>query len=103
MRENLNQIHINELDSIFDIYSSNLYYEKSILDPNLIQALIDIYDIEKFEIAIKGNYIYLKFWIEGLFSNPPLEKEIYDRQIIYKNYKILYSIFYLISKLEEKL
>lgn len=103
LKNNFNQIHIDELDSIFDIYSSNSHCSQNLLDAKIVQVLIEIYNIEKFELAIKGNYIYLKFWMDGLFTNPPLGKEIYDKEYIYKNYKILYLVFYLISAFKEKL
>ena len=76
-------------------------YTKNIFSEEIKQVLIDIYNIEPFELSIKNNYIYIKFWISGLFSNPPLAENANDRKIIYKNYKMLYIIFYLLSKLKE--
>lgn len=103
LTDNFNQIYINELDSMFDIYSSSSHSFEYLFDSYIKQLLIDIYNTQKFEMAIKGNYIYLKFEIDGIFTNPPLGKEIYDKEYIYKNYKILYIIFYLASALNEKL
>ena len=59
--------------------------------------------MEKFEITIKENVIYFKFFTSGLFSAPSLKRDVFDKEYIYKNYKILYLIFYLTSKFEEKL
>ena len=98
-----NKMEVDELNEIFNIYSSSIDCDKNILDSEMNKILIDIYNMEQFEISIKDNYIYMKFWIAGLFSNPPLEKETYDKEIIFKNYKMLYIIFYLLEKLKEKI
>lgn len=103
LKNNYNKIEITELNNIFNIYSSNPELIKNILDSKMNEILIDIYNKEKFEISIKDNCIYMKFWIAGLFSNPPIEKETYDKEIIYKNYKMLYIIFYLSSIFKKKM
>lgn len=103
LKNNYTQIKISELNTIFNIYSSHPELIKNILDSKMNEILIDIYSTENFEISIKDNCIYMKFWIAGLFSNPPIEKETYDREIIYKNYKMLYIIFYLSSMFKKKI
>lgn len=103
LKNNYNKIEIPELDNIFNIYSSNAESIKNMFDSSMNKILIDIYNMEEFEISIKDNYIYIKFWISGLFSNPPIEKETYDKEIIYKNYKMLYMIFYLYSIFKKKM
>lgn len=102
LKNNYDKININELNHIFDIYSSNIDVAKSILDSKITQILLEIYNDEKYEIAIIGNYVYIKIWEAALFSSPPLEKETYDKESIFKNYKVLYIIFYLITMLKEK-
>ena len=97
LKNNYNEIKIPELDNIFNLYSSNPELAKNIFNSEINEILIDIYNIEKFCISIKDSYIYMQFWISGLFSSPPIEKETYDREYIYKNYKMLYIIFYLSS------
>ena len=101
LKKNYDKIDVDELNDIFNIYSSSMDYTKNIFSEEIKQVLIDIYNIEPFELSIKNNYIYIKFWISGLFSNPPLAENANDRKIIYKNYKMLYIIFYLLSKLKE--
>lgn len=103
LKKNYSKIDVDELNNIFNIYSSNVDYAKNIFSPETNQDLIDINNIEPFELSIKDNYIYIKFWIAGLFSNPPLAENADDKKIIYKNYKMLYVIFYLLSKLKEKM
>ena len=93
---------VKELKNIFNVYSSNSNSAEYILDSEISKILIDIYNTEKFEIAIKDNIIYIKFWISGLFSSPPLEKDTFDKTTIYKNYKMLYLIFYLSTKLKKE-
>ena len=102
LKNNYTKIEIPELDNIFNIYSSNAESIKNMFDSNMNKILIDIYNMEEFEISIKDNYIYIQFWISGLFSNPPIEKETYDKEIIYKNYKMLYMVFYLYSTFKKK-
>ena len=103
LENNYDKVKVKELRNIFNVYSSNLNSAEYILDSEISKILIDIYNTEKFEIAIKDNIIYMKFWITGLFSSPPLEKETFNKQTIYKNYKMLYLIFYLTTKLKEKI
>lgn len=97
------KIDIQELNDIFNVYSSNLEGYSRILDSEIKTTLINIYNNQKFELVIKNNYIYIRFWIDGLFSNPPLERETNDKEILYKNYKVLYLVFYLLTKIEEKI
>ncbi len=103
LNKNYFELKIDELDNVFNIYTSNIDNAKNILNSEINKILLDIYNINQFEIAIKENSIYINFWISGLFSAPSLKKETYDKEIIYKNYKMLYLIFYLMLKLEEKL
>lgn len=97
------EIDVNELNKIFQIYSSKSDVNTRILDSEMKSILIDIYNKQKFEIVIKDDYIYIRFWIAGLFSNPQLKRETNDKEILYKNYEILYLVFYLLTKIEEKI
>lgn len=103
LKKNYTELKVDELDNVFKIYTSNVDNTKNILNSEMNKILLDIYNIEQFEITIKGNSIYINFWISGLFSAPPLNKETYDKEIIYKNYKMLYLIFYLMLKFEARL
>lgn len=103
LKNTLTKIEINKLNDIFDIYSSNPELTTKILDPFLTEKLIDIFNKTKFEIYIKDYYIYMKFWIEGLFSIPTPEKEIFEKTVLFKNFEILYIIFDLISTLKKQL
>lgn len=103
LENNYDKVKVKELRNIFNVYSSNLNSAEYILDSEISKILIDIYNTEKFEIAIQDNIIYIKFWISGLFSSPPLEKDTFNKRTIYKNYKMLYLIFYLTTKLKEKI
>ena len=97
------EIVVNEFNNIFKIYSSKSDVNTRILDSEMKSILIDIYNKQKFEIVIKDDYIYIRFWIAGLFSNPQLKRETNDKEILYKNYEILYLVFYLLTKIEEKI
>lgn len=103
LKKNYTELKVDELDNVFKIYTSNVDNAKNILDFEMNKILLDIYNIEQFEITIKENSIYINFWILGLFSAPPLDKETYDKETIYKNYKMLYLIFYLMLKFEARL
>lgn len=103
LKKDYTELKVDELDNVFKIYTSNIDNAKKILNSEMNKILLDIYNIEQFEITIKENSIYINFWISGLFSAPPLDKETYNKEIIYKNYKMLYLIFYLMLKFEAKL
>lgn len=102
-KKNIKSIDINELNQTFSIYSSNIDYCIKMLDWKMSKILLNIYDNQNFDIVIKDNYIYIRFWIDGLFSNPPLKRNVNDKDILYKNYRIFYLIFYLLEKFEEKI
>lgn len=102
LKNTYERVEVKDLNEFFNIYTSNPSKAEDLLDSELNKILINIYNNEKYEIAIKDNIVYMKFWINGLFSSPPLKKETDDKEIIYKNYKMLYIIFYLITRLKEK-
>lgn len=102
-KKNIKSIDINELNQTFSIYSSNIDYCIKMLDWKMNKTLLNIYDNQNFDIVIKDNYIYIRFWIAGLFSNPTLKRNVNDKDILYKNYRMFYLTFYLLEKFEEKI
>ena len=101
LETNYYNISIPNLNEYFNIYSSNL--NCNIFDEDLIKILIDLYNTQKFEIAIIENYIYMRFWIDGLFSAPTIKNEVYDKDILYKNYLALYLVFYLLNEFKKRI
>lgn len=99
LETNYYNINIPNLNKYFNIHSSNC----NIFDEGLIKILIDLYNTKKFEIAIIENYIYMRFWIDGLFSAPPLKDEVYDKEILYKNYLALYLVSYLLDEFKKRI
>ena len=102
-RKEYYKIDVQDLKSFFDVYSSNPDGDIRILDSEMKTILTKIYNKQKFEFVIKNDCIYMRFWVDGLFSNPPLKREINDKEILYKNYKALYLVFYLLTRIEEKI
>lgn len=91
------------MNKYFAIYSSSSDYAVRILDSEIKTILVDIYNEQNFELVIKDDYMYMRLWENGLFSNPGLKKDVDDKDVLYKNYKILYVIFYLLTKFEERI
>lgn len=97
------KVDIPTLNELFSIYALNSNEVRELLDTELIEKLKDINNEQLYEFLIEDDYIYIRFWIDGLFSNPPLKKETTDKDILCKNYKMLYIIFYLISELNDRI
>ena len=62
-----------------------------------MQELIDFYNEMKidYELTIKENHIYIRFWTGPMFEAPSLDKFSLDKNILYKYYKILNFTFNL--------
>lgn len=102
---NIEQVELDsqEFENLFNVYSDNKIVTMQILTSDIMNMLIDFYREIPFEITIKNNNIYIRFFTgdENMFETPVLEKEALDRNTLYKYYSILDFTFELLNKLQE--
>ena len=101
------QLDSSEFEQYFDIYGTNKIVAMQLLTADIMQMLIDFRKDTgiKFDFAIKNNRIFLRFEGGGLFAIPNLEKTLWDKDIMYRDYKILnftFELTYKITKLIEE-
>ena len=95
------QLDSPEFEQYFDIYGTNKIVAMQLLTADIMQMLIDFRKDTgiRFDFAIKNNRIFLRFGGGGLFAIPNLEKTLWDKYIMYRNYKILNFTFELTYKI----
>ncbi len=101
------QLDSSEFEQFFDIYGTNKIVAMQLLTADIMQMFIDFRKDTgiSFEFAIKNNRIFLRFEGGGLFEIPNLEKTLWDKDIMYRDYKILdftFELTYKITKLLEE-
>ena len=101
------QLDSPEFEQYFDIYGTNKIVAMQLLTADIMQMLIDFRKDTgiEFDFAIKNNRIFLRFEGGGLFEIPNLEKTLWDKDIMYRDYKILnftFALTYKITKLIEE-
>ncbi len=101
------QLDSPEFEQYFDIYGTNKIVAMQLLTADIMQMFIDFRKDTgiSFEFAIKNNRIFLRFEGGGLFEIPNLEKTLWDKDIMYRDYKILnftFALTYKITKLIEE-
>ena len=104
---NIEQIELDSqgFENLFNVYSDNKIVTMQILTSDIMNMLIDFYKEIPFEVTIKNNNIYIRFYTgdEDMFETPLLDKEALDKNTLYKYYSILDFTFELINKLQEVL
>ena len=101
------QLDSPEFEQYFDIYGTNKIVAMQLLTADIMQMFIDFRKDTgiKFEFVIKNNRIFLRFYGGKIFVIPDLEKSLWDKDLMYENYKILdftLSLTYKITKLIEE-
>lgn len=99
------ELDSSEFEKIFDVYADNPMNAMQILTPEVLCELVGFYNKLKieYELTIKENCIYLRFWTDDMFEPPKLNKFSLDRNVLYKYYQILSFIFEVVDKLVELL
>ena len=94
-----------EFEKKFDVYASDQIVAMQLLTADIMQMMIDFYNNTKidFDLTIKDNYIYIRFWCGKMFETVKLDEFSLDRETLYKYYQILDFTFELISKLVDLL
>ena len=104
------QLDSQEFENIFNIYTSNKIVAMQLLTADIMEMLVKFNQEMKYEITIKDNNIYIRFFCGEMFEPPSLEAfaiassmntKSLDKNILYKYYKMLDFTFELTNKLEK--
>ncbi len=89
-----------EFEEYFDVYGTNRLLTMQILTSDIMQMLVEFQkEIKvKFDISLKNNKLFLRFFSGEMFEAPYLKKETLDKDTIYKYYSILKFTFKLQDK-----
>lgn len=95
------QLDSPEFEKIFDVYASDQNVAKQLLNEDMIQELIQFHNEMEmdFELTIKVNCIYIRFWCGKIFETSKLKRFSLDRNTLYKYYRMLDFTFYITDKM----
>ena len=94
-----------EFEKMFDVYTSNQDVITKLFTTDIKQMLMDFKNEMKmdFEITMKNNHMYIRFWCGKMFEVAKLSKYSLDKETLEKYYKMLNFVFDLTNKIEKKL
>lgn len=100
LTKNTFNLNNNEFNEIFQISSMNENKAKEIINNEIMGYLIEFYDKTKinFEIIIKSNRMYIRFFREGMFE-PKIWGKSFEKANIMKDLKILFFVLNLGKKI----
>ena len=101
------QLDSPEFEQYFDIYGTNKIVTMQLLTADVMQMFIDFRKDTgiRFDFVIKKNRIFLRFFCGSIFEHPYLKESLLDKNLMYRNYKILdftFDLTYKITKLIEE-
>ncbi len=90
----------SEFEKRFDVYSSDKIIAMRILSPDTMEALTSFYDKYKvdFEVLIKGNDLYLRFFTGNLFEYKRL-KSMSNKKELFLYYSTVKFVIDLTKKI----
>ena len=99
------QLDSPEFEKIFDVYASDHIIAMQLLTADIMNDLMQFY-IEMgmdYELTIKENHIYIRFWCGQMFETARLGKFSLDRDTLYKYYRMLEFMLDLTYKIQKVL
>ncbi len=95
------QLDSEEFEKVFDVYASDKIVAMQLLTADIMQDLLQFYNELgiRYELTIKNNCLYIRFWCGRMFEAAKLDKFSLDRDTLYKYYRILDFTFSLTNKL----
>lgn len=91
----------SNFEKLFDVYAYDKVKATQIFTTDVMYELVNFYNEMKieYEITIKENFVYLRFWNSGAFEPPTMTNFSLDKDTLYSYYELLNFIFELINKL----
>lgn len=95
------QLDSPEFEKIFDVYASNQIIAMQLLTADIMQDLMQFHNEMgmNYELTIKENCMYIRFWCGEMFETAKLKKFSLDRDTLYKYYRMLDFTFSLTDKM----
>ena len=95
------QLDSPEFEKIFDVYASDKIVAMQLLTADIMQNLMQFYNEMgiDYELTIKKNCMYIRFWCGKMFETASLGKFSLDRDTLYKYYRMLDFTFSLTDKM----
>lgn len=90
----------NSFENYFDIYTENKFATMKILTHDVMEQLINFYEKYNipFEIILKNNKLYLRFFVKDLFIPSKIGAEINSNEL-FESYYILQFIIDVTTKI----
>ena len=90
-----------EFEKMFDVYTSDQEVVKKLFTMEIKEMLMKFQTDMKmsFEITMKNNYMYIRFWSGKMFEVAKLKKYSLDKETLFKYYKMLDFSFDLTNRL----
>ncbi len=91
----------SNFEKLFDVYAYDKVKATQIFTTDVMYELVNFYNEMKieYEITIKENFVYLRFWNSGAFEPPAMTNFSLDKDTLYSYYELLNFVFELINKL----
>lgn len=92
----------SEFEKYFDVFTEDRVLAMRILTHDVMESLVKFYDKIKYEIVIKENKIYLRFFTGQMFE-PRIYGKVLDKGLITTYYSILSFIVDVTSKINKEI
>ena len=92
----------SEFEECFDVFSDDRILAMRILTHDVMSMLSDFYKKIKFEIAIKNDRIYIRFFT-GVMFEPKFKNNTLDRELLFKYYYILKFVMEVTAKINKEI
>lgn len=95
------QLDSQEFEKIFDVYASDHIIAMQLLTADVMQELIQFYNEMgiDYELTIKKNCLYIRFWCGPMFEILGYKKSSLDKDVLYMYYRMLDFTFNLSDKM----
>lgn len=99
------QLDSPEFEKMFDVYASDRIIAMQLLTADIMQDLMQFRNEMKmnYELTIKENSIYIRFWCGEMFEPAHLKKFSLDKRTLYKYYRMLNFTFSITDKMSKLL
>lgn len=95
------QLDSPEFEKIYDVYASDQMVTMQLLTADIMNDLIQFRKEMGmcYELTIKDNCMYIRFWCGGMFEAAGLNVYSLDRNVLYRYYRMLNFVFGLTDKM----
>ena len=96
-------VESEEFENLFDTYATNELLAFQILTPEVVQMLCEFREKMTYEITLKNNTLYIRFWCGEMFEQSMFDEFAIDKPLLKKYYDMVYFIVDVMEKIVEKI